>query len=243
MSFNSPIVALGDVLVESITVAPGGTTNIAFDNLTDVDLTTVPPVSGDSIEYDGTNWVPVSGGGGATDADGNSQIVDGANGANVVNLANTNNSNHLYINKATGFTIQSGTEPHAGLSAAPPVSGAIPASPHHTSFVTRVTTVGATSTPIAIFPSVAGNENSYKIEIECLGVNSAGGTVFYKKINSIHSNGAAPLIIKKCTNGSIPGGNIDIITTAAGFQAEVTGIAANTIVWDCTVIYTQHRTG
>lgn len=38
--------------------APGGAGSIDIDDLTDVDTTSTPPSVGDTLVWDGTNWVP-----------------------------------------------------------------------------------------------------------------------------------------------------------------------------------------
>jgi hypothetical protein len=52
----------------SIVEIGGGAT--ALDDLTDVDTTTIAPSNGDTLQYDGSNWVT---------GVGNSSIVDGGN--------------------------------------------------------------------------------------------------------------------------------------------------------------------
>lgn len=41
-----------------------GAVSLSLDDMTDVDLTTTPPVNGQALVYDGTDWVPGAGGGG-----------------------------------------------------------------------------------------------------------------------------------------------------------------------------------
>jgi hypothetical protein len=40
---------------------PGTVGNISIDDLSDVDTTTTPPVAGDALVFDGTQWVPGAG--------------------------------------------------------------------------------------------------------------------------------------------------------------------------------------
>jgi len=49
---------------------------VSLDDLTDVDLTTTPPVSGEHLEFDGTEWVP--GSAGAPDTHAPSHILNGS---------------------------------------------------------------------------------------------------------------------------------------------------------------------
>lgn len=50
--------------VDAGAVHVGGSA-LAIDNLADVDTTTTPPSNGDNLEWDGSNWIPAAGGGGA----------------------------------------------------------------------------------------------------------------------------------------------------------------------------------
>jgi hypothetical protein len=55
MTYDASATTLKKVLLDNL---PGGGGSVALDDLTDVDLTTNAPASGDVLTYDGSDWVP-----------------------------------------------------------------------------------------------------------------------------------------------------------------------------------------